>query len=92
MYQGQAPANLEELVNANLPKGDKSVSVYAVPQTSVFEVSATASDAKAAAKRANQVALSLMSLLNDPNDDRQKPVLMMTKAMPADAVLQSVKP
>ena len=73
----------EKMLTANLPKGDLLASVDQVRNSQVFEILVSAPDPKAAAKRANQIALSLQSLINDP-DDSNKVLLILQKATAAD--------
>lgn len=84
-YKAAAGTDAEKILTSNLPRGDQSVSLAPVPKTQVFEILVSAPGAKAAATRANQVALSLQSLLNDPNGT-EKTVTVWMKASEADAV------
>lgn len=74
-----------KVLAANLPRGDLSVTVQKVPHTTLFKILVSATDPKVAALRANQIALSLQSLLNDP-DGGDKPVRIWQKASASDAI------
>jgi hypothetical protein len=51
--------NPEELLRKYLPKDDPSVTLKKLRNTGLFEIGATASSRKAAAQRANQVAMAI---------------------------------
>ena len=59
-------ADPEKILTANLPRGDSSISLKQDPASKLVDIVVSGPDAKTAATRANQVALSLQSLLNDP--------------------------
>ena len=79
--------NAVKVLTDNLPRGEQWVTLEPVKDTTVFEILATGADAKGAATRANQVALGLQALLNDPNGS--DPAVKITlKASEADAKVQ----
>ena len=85
------PAPSEKTFTANLPRGEESAAVHRVPDTSIFEISVSASSPQAAATRANQIVLSFRDLLSDP-DGTAHPVVIMNKASASEAKLQDRQP
>lgn len=62
--------DVDQRLRKHLPKNDTSVKLEAVPNTTLYSIGVTASDPKAAAKRANEIALAIQAAIRSEADPK----------------------
>ena len=78
-------SSAEQRLRAHLPKNDSSVTLEAIPNTNLFSIGIIAADPQSAAKRANEIAVTIQGALG--SEAKPKLLKIWEKAEPPIAPL-----